>query len=97
MNELIQIDYEGEKPTVRGRKLHAFLEVKEKYTEWFKRMCDYGFVVNRDFILLSEISETNNPKNPSATRADCETNDERYGSVNSYLLTAWNNFLHPVE
>ncbi|MBW7635477.1 antA/AntB antirepressor family protein, partial [Bacillus licheniformis] len=26
---------------VSGRDLHEFLEVKEKYTEWFKRMVDY--------------------------------------------------------
>ncbi|WP_222116301.1 antA/AntB antirepressor family protein [Bacillus pumilus] len=39
---------------VSGRDLHEFLEVKEKYTEWFKRMVDYGFVENIDFVLVSE-------------------------------------------
>ena len=28
---------------VMGRDLHAFLEVKEPYTNWFQRMVDYGF------------------------------------------------------
>jgi phage anti-repressor protein len=70
MNELIPINYESDRPTVNGRALHAFLEIKEKYTEWFKRMCDYGFAANRDFVFLSEISETNNPKNSLTTRID---------------------------
>lgn len=70
MNELISINYENSRPTVNGRELHAFLGIKEKYTEWFKRMCDYGFAVNRDFTFLSEISETNNPKNSLTTRID---------------------------
>ncbi|ATH94509.1 antirepressor [Bacillus glycinifermentans] len=52
---------------VSGRDLHEFLEVKEKYTEWFKRMVDYGFVENIDFVLVSEKRETKNPRNPFTT------------------------------
>lgn len=70
INELIPINYDGEKPTVSGRVLHFRLCVKEKYTDWFKRMCEYGFVENKDYLLVSEISETNNPKNPTTTRID---------------------------
>lgn len=67
MNDLININYEGsDRPTVMGRELHEALEVKEKYTQWFKRMCEYGFSENSDYIMLSEKTETNNPKNPTA-------------------------------
>lgn len=34
---------------VMGRDLHTFLEVKEPYTDWFKRMAEYGFVAGQDF------------------------------------------------
>lgn len=67
MNELININYDTDKPTVSGRELHEALEVKEKYTDWFKRMTEYGFTEGEDFTLVSEKSETNNPKNPYTT------------------------------
>ena len=70
MNELIAINYGGDKPTVSGRILHEGLEVREKYTDWFKRMCEYGFTESKDFLLVSEITETNNPRNPTTTRTD---------------------------
>ena len=34
---------------VMGRDLHAFLEVKERYNDWFPRMVDYGFSAGQDF------------------------------------------------
>lgn len=64
MNELIKINYDNDTPTVSGRELHEFLGVNEKYTQWFNRMCEYGFSENTDYLLLSEKTETNNPKNP---------------------------------
>ncbi|MCH5203119.1 MAG: antA/AntB antirepressor family protein [Oscillospiraceae bacterium] len=70
MNELIAINYDTENPTVSGRELHAALEVKEKYTDWFKRMCEYSFTNGVDFTLVSVKSETNNPKNPYTTITD---------------------------
>ncbi|KRL02496.1 antA/AntB antirepressor family protein [Liquorilactobacillus capillatus] len=42
---------------VSGRDLHKFLEVREKYTQWFERMSEYGFAENVDFTSLSEKSE----------------------------------------
>lgn len=57
MNELIKINYDSDRPTVLGRDLHKALEVKEKYADWFKRMCEYGFAENVDFMSFSEISE----------------------------------------
>jgi phage anti-repressor protein len=70
MNELIQIDYEGERPIIMGRELHVFLEVETRYDMWFKRMCDYGFIENRDYLLVDQNCATNNPKNPSTIRGD---------------------------
>jgi len=71
MNELISINYENsERPTVSGRDLHEALEVKTPYTQWFERMCEYGFTENEDFGLVSQKCETNNPKNPYTVRND---------------------------
>ena len=56
--ELIKIrTNENGEQLVSGRELHEFLEVNEKYTDWFKRMVEYGFAENVDFIGLSEKSE----------------------------------------
>ena len=49
MNELITINYENDKPTVNGRDLYNALQVNARYTDWFKRMCDYGFAEGRDY------------------------------------------------
>lgn len=69
-NEIIAINYVDERPTVSGRELHAALEVKTPYTQWFDRMTEYGFSENEDYILVSQKSETNNPKNPYTTITD---------------------------
>ena len=52
MNELIptQENDSGE-ILVTGRDLYEFLGLRTPYTRWFKRMCDYGFVENVDFIV----------------------------------------------
>ena len=49
--ELIKIN-ENEKgePTVSGRELYKFLEVTERYSNWFNRMLQYGFVENVDYL-----------------------------------------------
>lgn len=56
MNELIKVNMEGDKPTVSGRDLHAALEVKTAYKDWFPRMCEYGFEEGTDF--CSNLSES---------------------------------------
>ena len=41
--------------TVNARELHAFLEVKSKFADWFKnRVSDFGFVENSDFVTVSK-------------------------------------------
>lgn len=50
MNSLIPINYDNpERPTVSGRELHDFLEIKTAYKDWFPRMCEYGFTEGEDF------------------------------------------------
>jgi anti-repressor protein len=49
MNDLIQVEMTGEKPTVLGRDLHATLDVQTAYKDWFPRMCEYGFIEGVDF------------------------------------------------
>lgn len=65
MNNLIKIEVnENQEQLVSGRELHEFLEIKTRYNDWFGRMCEYGFVENTDFGLVTQKCETNNPKNP---------------------------------
>ena len=49
MNEIININYSSDRPTVLGRELHDMLGVNSNYTTWFNRMCDYGFKKHVDF------------------------------------------------
>lgn len=49
MNEIININYSSDRPTVLGRELHDMLGVNSNYTTWFNRMCDYGFKEHVDF------------------------------------------------
>ena len=51
---------EQEQHIVSGRELHQFLEVKERYTQWYKRMIEYGFTENVDFTTVSEKTEIAN-------------------------------------
>ena len=44
MNELIKItEYKGNQ-AVSARDLHKFLEITERFSSWFERMLQYGFV-----------------------------------------------------
>lgn len=61
----IQVNEQGEQ-LVSARELHEFLEVVSKFNDWFKRMCDYGFIENKDYIMVTRKKVTNNPKNPVA-------------------------------
>lgn len=54
MEELINVNYENERPTVMGRELHKALEVKSKYADWIKNMCGYGFTEEVDYVTFSK-------------------------------------------
>lgn len=66
----IAITYDNDRPTVSGRDLHERLNIESNYTTWFKRMCEYGFEENRDYILVFQKRKTNNPKNPETEYTD---------------------------
>lgn len=44
------IENEKGEPTISCRELYKFLEVTERYSNWFKRMLQYGFVENVDYL-----------------------------------------------
>lgn len=47
--------------TVNARELHAFLESKQDFSTWVKkRIADYGFVENVDFVCFHKKMEANN-------------------------------------
>lgn len=54
MNELIKVNYDGERPTVLGRDLHEFLEVETPYHKWFPRMKEYGFAEGIDYMTVDK-------------------------------------------
>jgi anti-repressor protein len=47
MNELIKINPDTK--AVSARELYTFLEIQTQFTDWCKRMFDYGFVENQDY------------------------------------------------
>ncbi len=58
MNELLKVNYDSEQPTVSGRELHEFLEIKTAYKDWFPRMVEYGFEEGKDYCsFLSDRSD----------------------------------------
>lgn len=66
--EMLKIEVnENQEPIVGGRELHEALGVETQYTKWFERMCEYGFIENQDYVLVSQKCLTNNPKNPYTT------------------------------
>jgi len=62
MYELINVNYNGETPTVNGRELHKALEVETQYKDWFPRMCEYGFKLEKDFSSFLSESTGGRPK-----------------------------------
>lgn len=59
MNKLINVTLnENQEPVVSGRQLHQVLGVKTAYKDWFKRMTEYGFTENEDFLLLKNEQQT---------------------------------------
>jgi len=51
VNELIKVTTNQQnEPIVSGRELHKFLGITERYSSWFDRMLQYGFMENIDFV-----------------------------------------------
>jgi len=56
--QLIKINTnENGEQLVSGRDLYNFLEIKDNFTDWIKRMIEYGFIESIDFTVLSEKSD----------------------------------------
>ena len=72
MKELIKIQTnEVGENCVSARELHEGLKIKSKFNDWItNRIKKYGFEENLDFILVTKILETNNPKNPTTKEKD---------------------------
>lgn len=68
--ELIKIIEREGRQLVSGRELHEFLEIGTKYKDWFRRMVEYGFEEEIDFIRVAQKRPTNNLKNPVTTVID---------------------------
>lgn len=50
MNELLKVNYNADRVTLSARELHNFLELTERFGNWFERMKQYGFVENQDYV-----------------------------------------------
>ena len=58
MNNLININYNEDQPTVSARELHEQLHISTKFTTWFERMKEYGFTEGNEFFpKMGETSE----------------------------------------
>lgn len=62
MYDLIEVNYDNERPTVSARELHQFLNVKTAFTDWFPRMCEFGFEEGKDFYSFLSESTGGRPK-----------------------------------
>lgn len=62
MQELIKIREENGQRLVSARELYNGLEINSNFTTWFKRMCEYGFEQEKDFIPFLEESTGGRPQ-----------------------------------
>ena len=60
MQELIKITEQNGNKAVSARELHKFLEITERFSNWFERMLQYGFVENHDFTSVKSFTLVNN-------------------------------------
>lgn len=61
MEELIPVKQNDDgEMTFSGRDLYDFLEVTERYGNWFERMLKYGFVEGIDFTTVKSFTVVNN-------------------------------------
>ena len=49
MSDLINVNYNADRPTVSARELHRLLEIRTAFNDWFPRMCEFGFEAGKDF------------------------------------------------
>lgn len=56
---------------VSARELHTFLEVRTDFTNWCKRMFEYGFIEGQDFTPILEKSTGGRPSTDYGLTLDC--------------------------
>jgi len=56
MNELIKITENNGKQAVSARELYRFLEITERFSNWFERQLSYGFTEGIDYIGCKEFN-----------------------------------------
>ena len=72
MNDLIKLTEQNGKVAVSARELYSFLDVNTKFSEWCKRMFEYGFEQERDFIpILGKTQAIGRPSIDYALSLDC--------------------------
>ena len=54
MKELINVNYDTQ--TVSARELHEKLGATERFSSWFERYAQYGFVENEDYFGCKEFN-----------------------------------------
>lgn len=67
---VITLHEENDQFPVSGRELWHKLGIGTQYSKWIQRMCEYGFLENTDFRLVSQKRLTNNPKNPHTVETE---------------------------
>lgn len=60
MNEIIKITEVDGKRAVSARSLYEFLEVTERFSTWFERQLQFGFIENQDFTSVKSFTLVNN-------------------------------------
>lgn len=70
MSELIPLTHHNGIQAVMGRDLYNFLEVKEQYADWMKRMVGYGFTEGTDYVSQKPEAGANRGFIPGGNRVD---------------------------
>ena len=61
MNNLIPVTQnENGELLVSARNLHKGLEITDRFSRWFERMCEYGFIENEDYTGVKSSTVVNN-------------------------------------
>lgn len=58
MNDLVTVNFDAQ--TVSARELYKGLEVTDRFSRWFSRMIEYGFIENSDFTSVKSSTVVNN-------------------------------------
>lgn len=104
MKDLIKIEInEKQEPIVNGRELHEALKVRTAYKDWFKRMCEYGFVDGIDFCPILSESTGGRPETNHAIKLDMAKEiamiqrNERGKEIRKYFIQIEKDFNSPEK